>query len=389
MLSKLLARTWPFTAGAAATGFLATIVLVRLIGVEGFANYAIDLAKLSLFLLLLELIPSSYVIFRQQEDETLAADLASFVCLALLVLPAAVLIGGGVGVFSHFSIFMVVYAAGSVIQRYFDSRFQAQGRIGDFFLLPLVTNVIRLLLLLGFWLIPLSASPADMAWGSLAAGILGAQAFFLLRHPAEVSAFIHSGHLRALQRLWSNRGQYVAYYPNIVLKRLRDTAMPLVCDFFAADKFEAGKYLLAYRGVDFSIGQLRVIESFFSNAGLRDALKARGGTSLLLLAVFGQLVAIVAGLLLVGQAELTWSSVTLIVLASLFVYPYVLELSARSDAYAQFRPRRVTISLLAFVAGIAIVLATAAPFTKLTALVLILAPLLGQCLASLSYKVFK
>lgn len=389
MLSKLLAKTWPFTAGAAVAGFLATLVLVRLIGVAEFANYAIDLAKLSIFLLLLEIVPSSYVIFRQQEDGTLAADIASFVGLALLVLPVAVFIGGLFGVFSHFSIFIAVYALGSAIQRYFDSRFQAQGRISDFFLLPLASNVIRLLLLLAFWQFPLPASPADLAWGAAAAGILCSQALFLLRHPAELFPFFHTGHLQALRRLWNSRDQYVAYYPNIVLKRLRDTAMPLVCDFFAADKFEAGKYLLAYRGVDFSIGQLRVIESFFSNAGLREALKQQGGRSLLLLAVFGQLVALGAGLLLVGQAELSTSSLTLIFLASLFVYPYVFELSARSNAYAQFRPGRVTISLLAFVAGIAIALTAAAPFTKLTALVLILAPLLGQCLATLSYKVFK
>ncbi len=214
---------------------------------------------------------------------------------------AAAELGGLLGVFSHFSAFIAVYALGSVIQRYFDSRFQAQGRIGDFFLLPLAPNVIRLLLLLVFWQFPLFASPSDLAWSAAAAGILCSQVLFLLRHPIELSPFLHTGHLQALRRLWNGRDQYLAYYPNIVLKRLRDTAMPLVCDFFAADRFEAGKYLLAYRGVDFSIGQLRVIESFFSNAGLRSALKQQGGLSLLLLAVFGQLAAIVAGLLLVGQ----------------------------------------------------------------------------------------
>lgn len=389
MLSKLLARTWPFTVGAAIAGFLGTLILVRLIGVAEFANYAIDLAKLSIFLLLLEIVPSSYVIFRQQEDETLAADLASLVCLAALVLPLIVFIGGLVGVFSHFTTFISVYALGSVIQRYFDSRFQAQGRIGHFFLLPLASNVIRLLLLATFWQIPVTASPAALAWGTAAAGILGSQVLFLARYPAEFSSFMHTGHLPALHRLWKHRSRYLPYYPNIVLKRLRDTAMPLVCDLFAADRFEAGKYLLAYRGVDFSLGQLRVIESFFSNAGLRSALSVKGGRSLLFLAIFGQLVSIAAGLLLVGQAELSTTSIALIVLASLFVYPYVFELSARSNAYAQFRPGRVTISLLAFVAGIAIALAAAAPFTKLTAVVLILGPLFGQCLATLSYKVFK
>lgn len=389
MLTRLLARTWPFTVGAAGAGFLATILLVRLIGVAEFANYAIDLAKLSIFLLLLELVPSSYAIFRQQEDETLAADLASFACVILLTLPMLVLVAGFIGFFSHFSPFIAAYAAGTVIQRYFDARFQAQGRISEFFVLPFISNAVRLLLLVWFTVRPASGSAADLAWGTAAAGVLCSQLFFLFRHPRELQPFLHAGHLQALGRLWDRRKQYLAYYPNTLLKRLRDVAMPMVCDLFVADRIEAGKYLLAYRGVDFSVGQIRVLESFLANAGIRDALKVKKERSLLLLALLGQLAAIAAGLMLVGQTGLTASNLALIFMASLFVYPYVFELSSRSDAYARFRPGQVTVSLLAFLAGIAIVLMAAAPFPPLTALILILAPLLGQCLASLSYRLYR
>jgi hypothetical protein len=90
-------------------------------------------------------------------------------------------------------------------------------------------------------------------------------------------------------------------------------------------------------------------------------------------------------MLLVIQTSVDSVAVFAAAVASLFLYPYVAELVLRSDAYAAFTPHRVTISLLAFLAGISITIGVAMQLTELSAPVLVLAPLVGQTLASVSY----
>lgn len=389
MLRSLLAKTWPMTLTAAMAGFLGTILIVHLIGAASFADYAIDLAKLSALMLLTELIPSSYSVFQQQKDPAFEDDIAAFILLLLLIVPVGVLALHKAGVFSSFSFFIVAYAAGAVVQRYLDVRFQARGRITEFYAIPLTANIIRLTALLGLGLLVNDIPPGDLAWGAAAAGIVSSQVIFFVRSPTELAPFLRRCRRRALSRLWAQRADYVRYYPNIVLKRTRDIAMALICDALAPSKVEVGKYLLAYRGIDFASGQLRVIEAFLSNIGIREALASSRTRSLLLLALVGQITAATMSFVLIAQAGVDSSTLALAIAGSFFVYPYVLELAIRSDAYAAFAPQRVTISLLTFLAAIGITVSVAWYFTDMRAIHLMAAPLLGQSLATLSYRVFK
>ncbi|RWN55625.1 hypothetical protein [Mesorhizobium sp.] len=352
---------------------------------EAFADYAIDLAKLSGVLLLAELIPSSYSIFRQQEDPSFEKDVAAFVLLLVIVVPLVVVGLHSVEFFSSFSVFIVIHAACVVLQRYLDARFQAQGRLSSFVALPLTSSLVRLGVLCIIGLFFSDIAPNDVAWGATATGSVCSQIIFLARHPAEAAVFLRRGHGIALVRLWKQRGRYVGYYPNVVLKRLRDMAMPLVCDWLVPSKVEAGKYLLAYRGVDFALAQLRVVEALLSNVGVRKVLAAGRARFLVLLAITGQIAAVASSFALAGQAGFDGHTLFLALLASFFVYPYVVELAFRSDAYAAFTPRRVTASLVAFLLGIAVAVSCAAFFSELSAIHLMAAPLLGQTMATLSY----
>jgi hypothetical protein len=79
--------------------------------------------------------------------------------------------------------------------------------------------------------------------------------------------------------------------------------------------------------------------------------------------------------------------VVLALVTGLFIYPYMLEIYWRNDALAAFAPGRVTLSLIAFFAGIAIPPAIAWATGTLSIPILVGSYVLAQMLSALTYKV--
>lgn len=388
MLFSLLKNTWPLTLSSSLAGFLATIITVRYFGPEAFADYVIDLAKLSILTLVAEIVPSPFSIFKQQTSLRYKNALPYFYIISALIGLVVVFSLNSVGLFSVFSLWMYLYCICAVVQRYVDCRLQAEGRMKDFFFLPLITNICRLPILYFSANYLVSVTPVSVLWGSLSIGSsLSILVFFFIRRK-EFNVLSIFCFCSSCIYLWRYRRKYLDYYPNILLKRIRDTAMPLVCDNFVSDRTESGIYFLAYRGVEVVCGQLRVIEALLSNFALRSKLSINRRQSMVVVAIAGQCAAALASLLLAGQVSLESSTFFLAFCASFFIYPYVSELTSRSDAYASFTPRLVTVSLASFVTGVAVTIVLTSLFTELTAYVLIFAPLCGQTLAALSYRIW-
>ena len=78
MLFKNLARSAILNFGAAAAGLGGTIFITWTFGLAEFAYYTINFAKLSLILLGAEVLPSSFTIFRLQEDREFTRSLPVF-----------------------------------------------------------------------------------------------------------------------------------------------------------------------------------------------------------------------------------------------------------------------------------------------------------------------
>ena len=96
----------------------------------------------------------------------------------------------------------------------------------------------------------------------------------------------------------------------------------------------------------------------------------------------------VLALILVYRQGITPLDVVLGLVTGFFVYPYVLELFWRNDALAAFKPGRVSVSLLAFLAGVAVPPAIAWALGVLNIAVLLGSYVLGQTLAAATYKLF-
>ncbi|MBI3147068.1 MAG: glycosyltransferase family 4 protein [Betaproteobacteria bacterium] len=388
MLRKYLLKTWPVTMASALAGFCGTLLTVRLIGLESYASYGIDLAKLSVVLLLTEAVPASFSIFRQQEDNRFKDALpAYFLSCVLLTLPLIYALSA-TGYFSAFSAWVYIYAAAVVVQRYLDAQSQADGKAQVFFLIPLITNLVRAIVLYTLLFFPAHVQPEDAAWGGLALGSVIALIAAFVRNPAYLKPCGVKQARQSLLYLWHLRSEYYGYYLNSLLKRCRDVQMPLICDWYVSDRSEIGRYLLVCRAVEFACGQLRVIEAFLGNVGLRAELAGNRLQGLLVAACIAQVGAVLAALVLISQAELASSSLTLALVASLIVYPYTFEIGARSDAYAIYAPIRVTYALGAFVIGVIATVGVLSLTVGLTATTLVFAPIIGQSLAALTYPLF-
>lgn len=388
MSARRIAHSFVLNVAAAAAGLAGTFFITWFFGLAEFAYYTINFAKLSLIMLGAELLPSSFTIFRLQEDPRFTAALPVFyltfaICASAL---AGLLIGSAL--LNHWSWFMLLFVFNAALQRYFDTQAQASGRVDAYFWIPAATNVARLVLLLGLSRLPYL--PAEtVLWASIAvAGIIG-QAVMISRFPEFLDRTAYRRPLAKFRYLWSIRSAYYEYYANSVLKRLRDTFMPLFCDLTIPSKAVIGHLLVFTRASEAVCGQARVLEAFMVNRAIRENLRHARRQIIMTVGPLGQLAIAMIALLLLYRHGIAPADVALALVTGLFIYPYILELFWRNDALAAFRPRQVTASLLAFLAGLAIPSVIAWAAGRLDVAVLVMSYVLAQTLAAGTYRLYR
>jgi hypothetical protein len=383
---RRIARSFGLNVTAAAAGLGGTFFITWFFGLAEFAYYTINFAKLSLILLGTELLPSSFTIFRLQEDERFTRSVpvfyAGFAVLAGGI--AAILIGGQW--LAHGSWFMIPFVVTTSLQRYLDAQAQASGRIDAYFWIPATTNIVRLALLCALSPLGLMSVP-DVLWASISIGGLTGQAVMLSRFPEFLNFDAWRQPLGKLNYLWSIRGAYYGYYINSLLKRLRDTFLPLFADLVFPSKAEIGRFFIFTRASDAVCGQIRVLEAFMVNRAAREDLRHLRRRIVYTLAPLGQAAVVFIAMALMYRHGIRRSDVVLAIATGLFIYPYILELFWRNDALAQFKPRRVTLSLAAFIAGLAVPPLIAYVLGRLSIPVMVASYVAGQALAALTYRI--
>jgi hypothetical protein len=387
MAFKRIAHSFILNVMAAAAGLASTFYITWFFGLPEFAYYTINTAKLALVLLGAELLPSSFTVFRLQEDTRFSAAAPVFYLgfgFVAAVVTAALL---GIGALERTSWFMVLFAFTAATQRYFDAQAQASGRVDAFFWIPAASSIARLTLLIG--LSGLTALPIpDVLWASVAIGNAIGQMVMLSRFPEFRDRQAYTRPLGKFQYLWAIRRAYYGYYVNSVLKRMRDTFLPLFSDLAIPSKADIGRLLVFTRANEAVSGQVRVLEAFMVNRAVRENLRHARQRIFWTIASLGQISVTFIALALMYRHGIGTTDVVLAFATGFFIYPYVLELFWRNDALASFRPWQVTISLVAFLAGLTVPPLIALAFGVLTVPVMIGSYVLGQVLASATYRLF-
>lgn len=385
MTFQRIARSFVLNVVAASAGLAGTFFITWFYGLAEFAYYTIGFAKLSLILLGTELIPSSFAIFRLQEDEGFSGALPVFYVAFALCAASAAAVLIACGVIHHSSWFMIAFIFTSALQRYFDAQAQASGRVDAFFWIPASSNISRLVLLAA--LSHLGLSIPNVLWASVAMGSIIGQLIMLSRFPEFLQAGAYRAPLPKLRYLWSIRSSYYGYYLNSLLKRARDTFLPLFSDVVIPSKVEIGRLLVFTRANDAVCGQVRVLEAFMVNRSTRENLRSARYHIFWTVGPGGHLAVASIALALMYRHGISRADVVLAFVAGLFIYPYILELYWRNDALASFAPTRVTLSLLGFLAGLAVPPTIAWAFRVLSIPIFVISYVLAQSLSAAAYLI--
>lgn len=346
-MKRLFLTTVAVNGANAVFNLLGTILLVRWFGTSVYADYLVDLSYLSLLSIVLEIVPSNYSVFRVQDDPARIYGLGALAIVSAVGLAVVVQISGWVFTLFHaHSLWIPLYAGLLAVKRYLDIRLQSTGRLREFCGIELRSAVIRIVLLTVFlwW----AVQPTDAIWASLAGATLLAQLSWFVQHRDEGCLFISCFNRSLLVPLVEERWNYVPYYAGTGIKRLRDNLVPILANSFFISREALGAFLLVYRGLLFTLGQIRIIETILNHRHTLAAVLELPFFHRVLLATVGQVICIAATVVLIVVSSVETLPFLTILLLSVIVWPYVFSILERTKAYSSYDTRCVNSAMVAY-----------------------------------------
>jgi hypothetical protein len=346
-IARLFLKASAVNAATAVFNLIGTVLLVRWFGAGVYANYLVDLAYISLVLILLEIVPSNYSVFRVQDEPDLIFSLAALAVVSVFVLVGAVhVMGQFFNLFHAGSIWIAPYAGLMAIKRYLDIRLQSAGRLKEYFGIELNSAVIRVVLLAIFFI--LSVNSVDAVWASLACATFMAQLIWFIARPDEFRTFRSVVNRSVWTPLIQNRALYRHYYLGIAIKRLRDNLVPILASNFFTSREALGAFFLAYRGLQFTLGQVRIIENLLNHRHTLASFIKMTSLHKAQVAIVSQLVCIVASIGLVYAAGVSQVQILPIIYLSFIIWIYVYSMIERAKAYSSYETSRINSAMIVY-----------------------------------------
>lgn len=349
---RLFVTTAAINAATAATNMIGTVLIVRWFGAAVYADYLVDLAYIGLILILLEIVPSNYSVFRVQDAPDRIHGLAALSIASTLVL--ILVIQASISFFDLYhadSIWMILYAGIMAIKRYLDIRLQSTGRLPEYFGIEFRSAILRIVLLGAFlWL---SATPADAVWASLACATLLSQAIWFIGKHEEQRIFLSLNKRSAWMPWIEERRAYLPYYFESATKRVKANLIPILASFFFTNRELLGGFFLAYRGLQFTSGQIRILEGLLNHRLILGKVSTYTLHHRALVAIAAQLACILASIGLIASSGLQDFQIPTVITLSFAIWPYVFFIIERAKAYSAYEAFRVNAAIVAYCAGAA------------------------------------
>ncbi len=373
---------------------LCTVLIIRWFGSNVYADFLVDSAYLALPCIILEIVPSNYSVFRVQDDPTRIRGLAALAIISAIILACTVhLMSNTFNIFNAYSIWITPYAGLMAIKRYLDIRLQSSGRLREYFVIEFRSALFRIIFMGAFlWQgnlpikMELSAftscfaslgssftetqslkelwsllkncfpnttgtayfiiQPIDAVWASLTSAVFFTQVIWFVRRPDECKILIAFSERSAWASLFEERRSYVPYYLGIALKRLRDNLVPVLANNFFVSRESLGAFFLVYRGLIFTVGQIRVIEGFLNHRITLSKVDTLSFYHRVLVAIFSQLICISTSLILMVASDVQDFQIHTVVILSFTVWCYVFSILERAKAYSSYDTFSVNLSML-------------------------------------------
>lgn len=350
MNKVLLVKLWGASTRSitvAVLNLLITVIVVRWFGAENYANYMIDLAIIGIISIILEFVPSNYSLFKIQDDSSwlgviVVQTIISIVLGSLIIL----------GIFYYtdflkdFTLWMLFYVMSLGVKRYLDIHLQSSGRLNEYLEIEVIAALVRLLLMLMCLYFMIEGSIA--IWLSLTVGIITAQVIWFIKNNNELNYFTMVFKARYWIKLFSNFDKYQPYYVGIVLKRIRDNAVPLVAQYFFSTASALAAFFLAYRGVTFAVSQIRIIESFLNHRQTLNQIMSLKTKQKFLITFIAQILCLISAFALQFLANVGEFNYIVNLILSFIMWPIVFNILERTKAYSNYQVKRVNYSMVSY-----------------------------------------
>lgn len=333
----------------AGINMLVTVLVVRFFGPGIYANFIVDLSYVSLLAIFFEIVPTNYILFRVQDDPLRYRGLAALAIASSLLMSCITFIAYFyLGLFQSNSLWIVPYASSLGIKRYIDARLQSSGRLTEFFLIELRGSSLRVAFLLTFFF--LSMTPVVAVWASIASATLLTQILWFINNKDEREIFNYVFCRSSWNQLIGDRRSYYQYYLGITLKRLNNNLVTILANVFFQNKDILGSFFLAYRGLLFTVGQLRVIEGLLNHRKTLATIEEFSNNNKIIVAAFGQLICIIVSIALEYASSLKDINYLTIIILSFSVWLSLFAMIERAKAYSEYNIFSVNISMLIYLA---------------------------------------
>ena len=335
MSKVLLVKLWGASTRSitvAVLNLLITVIVVRWFGVIS---------------IILEFVPSNYSLFKIQDD-------SSWLGVIVVQTIISIVLGGLItlGIFYYtdffkdFTLWILFYVMSLGVKRYLDIRLQSSGRLNEYLGIEVIAALVRLLLMLICSYLMLEGNIA--IWLSLTVGIIIAQVVWFIRNNNELNHFAMVLKARHWVNLFSNFDKYQSYYIGIILKRIRDNTVPLIAQYFFSTASALAAFFLAYRGVNFAVSQIRIIESLLNHRQTLNQIMSLKTKHKFLIAFAAQILCLISAFALQFLADVGEFNYIVNLILSFIIWPIVFNILDRAKAYSKYQVKRVNYSMVGY-----------------------------------------
>lgn len=350
MSKVLLVKLWGASTRSitvAVLNLLITVIVVRWFGAENYANYMVDLAIIGIISIVLEFVPSNYSLFKIQDD---SSWLGVIVVQTIISIVFGSLITLGIfyytDFFKDFTLWMLFYVMSLGVKRYLDIHLQSSGRLNEYLEIEVISALVRLLLMLICLYFMIEGNIA--IWLSLTVGIITAQVIWFIKNENELKHLAMVFKARHWIKLFSNFDNYQPYYLGIILKRIRDNAVPLVAQYFFSTASALAAFFLAYRGVTFAVSQVRIIESLLNHRQTLNQIMSLKTKQKFLITFIVQILCLISAFALQFLANVGEFNYIVNLILSFIIWPIVFNILERTKAYSNYQVKRVNYSMVGY-----------------------------------------
>ncbi len=354
MLPKDIAKKFTGVAGlnvcSTALNLGTTILVVRWCGSSSYANFVVDLAVVSLLLLLLEIVPSNLSVFRLQDDRGWRKVVQwHLVIVAAIVVAVIYALKDAKWMFQAYTPWIALYALSQIFKRFLDLMLQSSGRLNEFMMIEVASSSLRIIFLTSGYFFGLEG--AALIWAPLACSVVFVQMFWVLMKESElVAADVVTFPVLGESSYGDLFRSFLPYYPGIALKRIKDNLLPLVGNLVLSSKETLGMFMLAYRGLVFASGQLRIFEALLYHRGTLRNIDGLSVKAKALIAATAQVVALIASVVLLLLSDEPIKPYGAAVMLSFLVWPMTFYVIERANAFSEFNAWRVNVGMMVYMA---------------------------------------